>query len=192
MDNTIQKSFGIILKILKFFGIYCHGEKTKLLTLWMYVSYFYYLTFVLLCLIQGIFGNIPDMQKNQIWLASSECVSGSLKIIPFLKNSKRITKCIDYFSDKKFEAEHTYGHMVLDNCVTICRRNIKIYLIVESCVVVFWYSRALFKGYYTLPLDIWLPFEITNFVVYAFVWIYSVLGNKSNLFLIFFFSNLTS
>lgn len=86
----------------------------------------------------------------------TQAVAFSVKILPFIINNNEIRDCVNHFDDVIFSVSEEDRH-ILNNCISVCHRNTKLFFIVISGGLVTWIAKPLLFEKYKTPLDIWLP-----------------------------------
>ncbi|XP_063913043.1 odorant receptor Or1-like [Zophobas morio] len=167
MADKITESFSIVITIYRFLGLYPTRNQSKLRKIWVYGLYFSQVTTTILLFVNFVVeGHSDPATTNQMGIFFSEAVASCLKSVPFLRNGHRIKSCINYFGDPEFETKSNEEKKIVDECVGICRRNVKIYFVAVLVTVICWSSVPLFQKVRRLPIDVWLPYDLQNPVLY--------------------------
>ena len=161
MTSIITDSFHLTILILRCVGLYYNGKQSLAMKIWKYSVYLLSVVMVVLALFNlFVEENIDMLQLNQLVVFLAEASSGVVKILLFMKNGSRIKKCIHFFGDRRFEPKNEEEKRILDECVRLCRRNVKIIVGALAFTDVIWNILPLWNPASALPVKIWLPFEL--------------------------------
>jgi hypothetical protein len=177
MESIVKNSFTLNLSVMKVIGFYPSYRYPRLYQLYAYIIYtFTMIPASLLGILQLFFKETTDGVRYDD-LISVVMVFIAPKLLSVVINGHNIQKCIHYFDDefiRRVNDEHTE---IIDNCVTICRRNSIVFF--SGCVVsIFsWFTKLFLReNIYQLPLDVWFPFESEHMLFYYSLYFSLVLG----------------
>ncbi|KAJ3641554.1 hypothetical protein Zmor_028057 [Zophobas morio] len=178
MANAIRESFDLIIVTLRFVGLYPSDKNqpcvSVLKKIWMYVLYFSQVVLLLLVLANVIFKQYSDvMLFNQMVMFLSQGTATCLKVLPFLRNTHRMKKCIEYFGNSRFTPRSKEEREIMTECVGICRRNVRLYFVALLFTVTVWNFYPLVQKSGRLSVDMWLPCDLTQPLVYYLMYFYS-------------------
>lgn len=121
------------------------------------------------------------MAMNQLVVFLAEAVASCFKTLSFLRNGHKIKKCIHYFETPDFAFQTPGEKKIVDECVRICERNVKIYFVALSVAVNSWFVLPIVEQSQKLPIDIWLPYEIDDPAVYYLSYVFVVAGTRNTI-----------
>ena len=174
MADIIESSFDIIIMIFKFIGLFPHKKQSKILVLSLYFSKVMLAVLVLVNLV--FLRNSDFIVMSKLALFFPVIASSCVRDVPFLMDGQRVRKCFSFFENSDFVPKSDEERKIMDECVRLCRRNVRFYffsiLITES----FWNLLPLFERNRKMPIDIWLPYELTRAEVYYPTYIYVCAG----------------
>ncbi|XP_063906833.1 uncharacterized protein LOC135125277 [Zophobas morio] len=177
MVNIIEKSFGLNLKLLNIMGLYSHGKSSITLRIRAYTLYFVFLVLAsVLIIVKTLMARSSNnVETNAMLIYVSDSTSFCFKLLPFLQNSDRMKRCINFFGQKKFAPKTDYERRILDECVWVCRRNSIVFFYGLLLTIIGWTVPMLFVKGRKLPLMLWLPYDPSSTAVnYYFTFVYIV------------------
>ncbi|KAJ3658561.1 hypothetical protein Zmor_010294 [Zophobas morio] len=169
MADIIQESFKIDLVVLSIFGLYISGTNSTFLKV---PAYFLYLSLLVLgtaLIVTNLIvqENITGMQMNLMVTVASNTMSMWFKAFPFIRNGERIKKCINFFGHIDFAPKDTKEQKIIDECVSICRRNSMAYFFGIVITEIVWNVPVYFAKERSFPLQFWLPYDpISSNLIY--------------------------
>ncbi|XP_063906583.1 odorant receptor 23a-like [Zophobas morio] len=118
-------------------------------------------------------GSSSNMETNAMLTYASDSASFCFKLLPFLQNSEKIKKCINFFGKKNFAPKTDHEKQIIDECIWVCRRNSIVYFYGMLLVMIVWYFPVFFIKGRQLPLHLWLPYDPSSTTVnYYFTLVY--------------------
>ncbi|XP_068909817.1 uncharacterized protein [Tenebrio molitor] len=182
-SSITEQSFRINLRVMRAFQLYPPENHTPLYKI---KAYFVHFVFVMYIPILGILYllleehlNMERVNYNAAFLA--QVTAFSAKFLPIINNAHRIKKCITFFESSSFNVTKAKHGNILNNCIQICRRNTRIFLVCVAVGVTNWATKPLFWEGRNFPTDVWLPFNATSHItVYCCFYIYLATGNMSD------------
>ena len=179
MTNLIQDSFKIDIKVLRFFGLYPSNNSSVLVKVKSILLYFLTYVLVSILMLMGILSDndYDNIQMNFVVIYLCQTVGFAFKVLPLLFNGHGIMNCVNYLQQPSFQPFDLEEKKIADECVHVCHRNSAAYFYgILLCVVVWIVPNLQFKGH-KLPLDCWLPYDVTtNLFYYCATWIFLFLG----------------
>ena len=180
MTNTVEETFRIITTTLRFVGLYPDKHNSLMKKIWKYTVYFLEVLLTILTLTTLLLErNLDTMVMNEMVIFFSEAAASCFKIIPFLIDSHKIKRCINYFGHRRFAPKHPEAAKIMDDCMGVCRRNIRVFFGIVGIAVCFWNLFPLIKEKYTLQVNIWLPYELSGFGVFLSTYLYIVASTNA-------------
>jgi hypothetical protein len=179
-SSITEQSFRINLRVMRAFQLYPPENHTPLYKIKAYFVHFVFVMYIpILGILYLLLEEHLDMERvnyNAAFLA--QVTAFSAKFLPIINNAHRIKKCITFFESSSFNITKAKHGNILDNCIQICRRNTRIFLVCVAVGVTNWATKPLFWEERNFPTDIWLPFNATSHItVYCCVYIYLATGN---------------
>ena len=107
--------------------------------------------------------NITNFKSNDFWMIG--IIFYTIKFFPCLKKRKKIKYCIHYFDDFDYSGEKSDYKEILDECVSTCRRNSKIFFLGCVGAIIGLIGQTL-MNLNELPINIWLPKFVIEKPVY--------------------------
>jgi hypothetical protein len=162
MTNIIQESFGVNLSVLKALYLYTSEKATRSYKVRAFVIYFLFIFYVpILGMLYFVLEENIDMKRvgdNAFVLAEVCCYT--TKLLPFITKAQRIKNCIHYFESPHFVTFGKNQKIIIDDCVSICKRNSWIFIISLTGGFLLWAIKPFFLKDYRLPIDVWLPVNL--------------------------------
>jgi hypothetical protein len=179
-SSITEQSFRINLRVMRAFQLYPPENHTPLYKIKAYFVHFVFVMYIpILGILYLLLEEHLDMERvnyNAAFLA--QVTAFSAKFLPIINNAYRIKKCITFFESSSFNITKAKHGNILDNCIQICRRNTRIFLVCVAVGVTNWATKPLFWEGRNFPTDVWLPFDATSEItVYCCVYIYLATGN---------------
>lgn len=180
MENLIDKSFGVHLRILQILGMFPTRRFTKLYTVYTYFMYYIVITpipiLVIINLLLKKHVDIVQISDNAFLTCQMACLS--VKLIPFLRNIEAIWKTLDMLEQPLFTTSTQRQEKIINECIKTCKRNCWLFFVFCVLSLISWATKPIVQEGKKLPLEIWVPVDFaTNTKVYCFTYIYVVLGN---------------
>ncbi|XP_063919463.1 odorant receptor 94b-like [Zophobas morio] len=162
MTDIITDSFKTTLTIMRYIGLFYDEKQAKILKIWSLSLYLSVVLGTTLAFVGFLTQKTDDiMQINQmvVFLVSSAAIC--VKVLLFLVNGSRMKKCIEYFGDHRFAPKTNEEKIIIDDCHRVCKRNFRIYGSILFVADICWNILPFFEKKPRLPINIWLPYEIT-------------------------------
>ncbi|XP_063914048.1 uncharacterized protein LOC135130575 [Zophobas morio] len=167
MTNTIKECFSLTIITLRFVGLYPDNNEPLVRKIWAYTLYFLEVLLTILTLVNLILeDNLDTMVMNQMVIFLTETGSSCFKLLPFLINGHEIKHCINYFGHRRFAPKHPQAKKIMDDCIRVCKRNIRIFFGVVGVAAFFFNTFPLIREKYTLQVNIWVPYELSRDIVF--------------------------
>ncbi|KAJ3656609.1 hypothetical protein Zmor_015673 [Zophobas morio] len=100
-----------------------------------------------------------------------------IKMLPLMFNGEEIRKSIYMMEHPIFMIVTKGQETIIEDCRTTCRRTSLLFLVFCMLCIVTWGITPFFESDYKLPIDIWLPYDVTkNSVVYFMTFFYVLAG----------------
>lgn len=102
-----------------------------------------------------------------------------LKLLPFILNSKNVKWTMLMLDSNLFSDHNTdsQAHTIITNSIATSRRIFNIFFACCCASLFYWSTRPLFSSGYHLPIELWMPFDVTaNAKSYYPVYLFTVLG----------------
>lgn len=178
MDNLIEKCFGLNIFVLKLLWMYPSDTNNWVDNILACAKY---ILITVPVPVLGFLSIILDENDAQRRAENAFVVAATgnylLKFFPIIANRQRLQKCINYFQDKQILVGNNAEKRILSKTIKICRRNTKIYMAIFLDGYLVWALKAFYMRS-VLPIDVWLPFEISEapMVVHCFIYTYVLAG----------------
>ncbi|CAH1374418.1 unnamed protein product [Tenebrio molitor] len=164
MGGLVRKTFALNLRVLQFFGLYPSRNYKTLYKTYAYIFYFIFIVPPpILTSLYFVFGENVDLAlvaQNAFAIAETGCFV--FKLLQFIKNAEKIRKCIYMMENSIFLTYTQAQEHIIDEYISVCTRNSYFFLFFCILTAVSWAIVPLFGKEYKLPLDIWLPYDITS------------------------------
>ncbi|KAJ3656608.1 hypothetical protein Zmor_015673 [Zophobas morio] len=100
-----------------------------------------------------------------------------IKMLPLMFNAEEVRKSIYMMEHTLFMIVTKEQEIIIEDCRTTCRRTSLLFLVFCMLGFVTWGITPFFEGDYKLPIDVWLPYDVTqNSVVYFMTFFYVLAG----------------
>jgi hypothetical protein len=164
MGGLVRKTFALNLRVLQFFGLYPSRNYKTLYKTYAYIFYFIFIVPPpILTSLYFVFGENVDLAlvaQNAFAIAETGCFV--FKLLQFIKNAEKIRKCIYMMENSIFLTYTQAQEHIIDEYISVCTRNSYFFLFFCILTAVSWAIVPLFGKEYKLPIDIWLPYDITS------------------------------
>ena len=154
MKRLADLSFSLNITVLKVIGIYPLDNYKLLHKVYAYVIYVVSMVPVsIFCLLHfTCASDLTDFKNNDFVMIA--VIFYTIKFFPCLLNRNKIKQCIHYFD--RFDYSLADHKKIIDECVSTCQRNSKIFFM--GCVAaVTGLAGQTLMNLDELSLDIWLP-----------------------------------
>lgn len=175
MENFIEKSFYIHVKIMRLVGLYPPDKFSYFFSAKSYIMYL--VCIVLVTILMFLFvlldNNLDASQLNYTLIYQGETASMAFKLLPFITKGYAIKECINFFGDKFFVPKSKHEKLITADAIKNSRIIVKMYLVGVFFGVYCWIFKPFLGGRpYRLPLDVWLPYKTSNNFVFTTTYIF--------------------
>ncbi|XP_063912010.1 odorant receptor Or1-like [Zophobas morio] len=149
MTQLVRKLFSLNLSVMRLFGFYPTKNYKNIYRVYAYTVYiFFVVPTPILTSLYLLFGENVDLAlvaQNAFSIGETGCFV--FKLLQFIRNSDKIRRCIYMVESPIFTNYVKTQEQIMDDCVHVSAS---------------WAVVPLFGKEYRLPLDIWLPYDVTR------------------------------
>ncbi|KAJ3656604.1 hypothetical protein Zmor_015671 [Zophobas morio] len=164
MTQLVRKLFSLNLSVMRLFGFYPTKNYKNIYRVYAYTVYiFFVVPTPILTSLYLLFGENVDLAlvaQNAFSIGETGCFV--FKLLQFIRNSDKIRRCIYMVESPIFTNYVKTQEQIMDDCVHVCTRNSNFFQFFCILTAASWAAVPLFGKEYRLPLDIWLPYDVTR------------------------------
>lgn len=179
MEEIVGRSFRINFLVMQILGFYPPQKYKMLYKIYAYVVYCAFTILIpVLAALDLLLEEDVDLEQvsdNAFLVCETGCFI--IKFLPFIKNVEKIKKSVFMIEHPLFHIYTKSQEYLIDECVTICRRNCRLFLTICIITLVNWAITPFFLPGDNLPIEIWLPFNYkANKKLYILSFVFVVAG----------------
>ena len=178
MKGVVETSFKLNLTVMKILGLYPFENYPHLYKIYAPTVYaFAMLPGSILGFIQLFFKRDTDGVKYDD-LISMVVIFQAPKFLSVVVNGSNIRKCINYFDEYIFVKQSAKHENIVENCVSVCRRNSNVFFFGCVASIFSWCGQLYFRGKNDdLPVNVWMPLSLKQEPVFnKFLYFNLVIG----------------
>lgn len=120
--------------------------------------------------------NVELAEAIQVLFLTMQLVGLILKSFSLLLNFDGVKKGFDIIKSDLFNQHYLTQEWIFHEHIKIVKRNTIFFLFITVTSISIWTIGAILSQSGELPIDIWLPFDVNNKIIYVTVFIYIVTG----------------